>query len=79
MGEYMNTMKRRASRASNVSISIPLDMREVLQQAAYDDNRSVSSLISALVNSYLVREGYCLPRNDFRPLPPSRQTRLKLY
>jgi hypothetical protein len=54
-------------------------MQEQLRQAAYDDNRSVSSLVTALVDAYLTREGYKYPGRDIvAPRPVARQERLPL-
>ncbi len=44
--------------ARNLSVSLPADLLQLLRQAAYDDNRSVSSLVTALVRNHLDREGY---------------------
>jgi len=54
-------------------------MHEVLRLAALDDNRSVSSLVTALVDTYLRREGYLTKDVDFHREPLSRQTRLNLF
>jgi hypothetical protein len=54
-------------------------MQEQLRQAAYDDNRSVSSLVTAIVDAYLIREGYNYHGRDaISPRPAARQTRLAL-
>lgn len=41
-----------------VSMSMPKRMRALARQAAYDDNRSLSSLFNVLVKKYLEQEGY---------------------
>ena len=62
-----------------MSVSLPAQMQEQLRQAAYDDNRSVSSLVAALVDAYLVREGYAYAgREHVAPRPVARQSRLEL-
>jgi hypothetical protein len=68
-------MKSRTRRSTNISVSLPGEMQEMLRRAAVDDNRSVSSLVTALVDSYLVREGYKYPGRDrIAPRPVARQT-----
>ncbi len=42
----------------NISISLPRGIREQARQAAFDDNRSLSSLVSSLLRAYLCAEGY---------------------
>lgn len=72
-------MKRHTRNLTSVSVSLPAEMQEQLRLAAYDDNRSVSSLVTALVDAYLIREGYLYPRRDsISPRPVARQTRLSL-
>mgnify|MGYP003830976549 CR=1 FL=1 len=71
-------MKNYTRRSTNLSISLPSEMQEVLRQAAFDDNRTVSSLIAALVDSYLIREGYILPEQGLRIRPLPVQTRLDM-
>lgn len=62
-----------------MSVSLPIEMQQQLRQAAFDDNRSASSLVAALVDAYLTREGYHYPRrNEIAPRPIARQTRLNL-
>ena len=56
-------MKRKGRNARNLSVSLPGDLLEGLRQAAFDDNRSVSSLVTSLVQGHLEREGYL--RNPF--------------
>ncbi|MFA5257602.1 MAG: hypothetical protein WC360_05570 [Opitutales bacterium] len=72
-------MRRRAKHATGISVSLPAEMHEVLRLAALDDNRSVSSLVTALVDTYLRREGYLTKDVDFHREPLSRQTRLNLF
>jgi|WetSurMetagenome_2_1015567.scaffolds.fasta_scaffold738997_1 hypothetical protein len=65
-------------RTTNISVSLPGEMQEKLRQAAKDDNRSVSSLVTALVDAYLIREGYKYPgRERIAPRPVARQARLE--
>lgn len=72
-------MKRHTRNLRNVSVSLPAEMQEQLRQAAFDDNRSVSSLVTALVDAYLTREGYHYPgRESISPRPVARQTRLTM-
>jgi hypothetical protein len=72
-------MKRLLRHSTNISVSLPIEMQEQLRQAAHDDNRSASSLVAALVDAYLTREGYKYPRRDEIALrPATRQTRLEL-
>ncbi len=40
------------------SISLPAALRDAARQAAYDDNRSLSGLVSGLLRTHLEREGY---------------------
>lgn len=51
-------MKDPKLRTINVSISLPPALREAARQAAFDDNRSFSSLVARLLNQYLQKEGY---------------------
>lgn len=75
----MFIMKRQIRHSINMSVSLPVQMQEQLRQAALDDNRSVSSLVAAIVDSYLIREGYAYPgREHVAPRPIARQTRLNL-
>jgi hypothetical protein len=71
-------MKHRSLNTSNISVSLPKELHEVLRRAADDDSRSVSSLVSALVHTYLKNEGYIAPGirlgEDVRPV--TRQSRL---
>ena len=70
-------MKSFTRHSTNISVSLPGEMQEKLRQAAHDDNRSVSSLVTALVDAYLVREGFKYPgRERIAPRPAARQTRL---
>lgn len=72
-------MKRFSRNLKSVSVSLPATMQEQLRQAAFDDNRSVSSLVTALVDAYLTREGYNYPgREMVSPRPVARQTRLPI-
>jgi hypothetical protein len=72
-------MKRFSRNLKSVSVSLPATMQEQLRQAAFDDNRSVSSLVTALVDAYLTREGYNYPgRETGSPRPVARQTRLPI-
>ncbi len=66
-------MKRSGRNATNLSVSLPGELLELLRQAAFDDNRSVSSLVTSLVQSHLDREGY-LRQPSAAPAP--RQARL---
>ena len=66
----------------NISISMSRGLQDVARRAAFDDNRSLSSLVGALIKSYLQREGYIdqagepiLTETSERP---PLQTRLKL-
>ena len=73
----MFTMKRKYRNVKSLSVSLPEQMLNALHQAAFDDNRSVSSLVAAVVNCYLRQEGYMLkPDEEFAPRPLPRQTRL---
>ena len=75
----MFTMKRHLRHSTSISVSLPIEMQEQLRQAAFDDNRSASSLVAALVDAYLTREGYKYPgRERIAPRPIARQTRLEL-
>jgi len=70
-------MKGMIRHSTNISVSLPGEMQEMLRRAALDDNRSVSSLVTALVDSYLVREGYKYPGRDrIAPRPATRQTHI---
>jgi hypothetical protein len=72
-------MKRHTRNLTSLSVSLPVEMQEQLRLAAYDDNRSVSSLVTALVDAYLTREGYKYPGRDaISPRPVTRQARLAL-
>jgi len=50
----METLQRKVT----ISISLPEMLRDGAKQAAFDDNRSVSSLISGLLQAYLEKEEY---------------------
>lgn len=67
-------MKRRGRNATNLSVSLPGELLELLRQAAFDDNRTVSSLVAALVRGHLDREGYLKTTCPSGPM--QRQTRL---
>jgi post-segregation antitoxin (ccd killing protein) len=54
----MFTMKTKKSSTVNLSVSLPPHLREVARQAAFDDNRSVSSLVACALQNHLRREGY---------------------
>lgn len=54
----MFTMKKPKHTLVNLSVSIPQDLRDVARQAAFDDNRSVSSLVTCALQRYLGAEGY---------------------
>ncbi len=73
-------MKFRTRKSSNLSVSLPEDMQELLRRAAADDNRSVSSLVTALVGAYLIREGYMSAHHggEYVHSAPPHQTRLQL-
>jgi hypothetical protein len=74
----MFTMERQSRHSTNMSVSLPVQMQEQLRQAAFDDNRSVSSLVAALVDAYLTREGYNWPgREQVAPRAATQQTRLE--
>lgn len=61
----------------NMSVSLPANMHDKLRQAACDDNRSVSSLVAAIVDAYLVREGYVYSgREQLGLRPATRQIRI---
>lgn len=45
----------------NTSISLPRDICHHARQAAFDDNRSLSSLISRLLRDHLMASGYLDP------------------
>lgn len=49
---------KRTTRATTLSVSLPRELHEPARQAAFDDNRSLSSLITALLTQHLRREGY---------------------
>ncbi|MBN2068371.1 MAG: hypothetical protein JW739_01930 [Opitutales bacterium] len=53
----MKTTQKRIS----LSISLPLELRDAARQAAFDDNRSLSGLIAALLLDYVQREQYLPP------------------
>jgi len=73
----MFTMKTMIRRSTNMSVSLPANMQEKLRQAASDDHRSVSSLVAAIVDAYLVREGYVYPgREELGLRPAARQLRI---
>jgi hypothetical protein len=79
ISEILFTMKRQVRHSTNMSVSLPAQMQQQLRQAAFDDNRSVSSLVAALVDAYLTREGYAYSgREQLAPRPIARQTRLDL-
>jgi hypothetical protein len=79
IGENLFTMKTHLRHATNMSVSLPAGMQEQLRRAAFDDNRSVSSLVAALVDAYLTREGYNYPERELvAPRPVAQQTRLGL-
>ena len=42
----------------NLSVSLPQDLRDAARQAAFDDNRSLSSLIASALKGQLLAEGY---------------------
>jgi len=70
-------MKGMIRHSTNISVSLPGEMQEMLRLAARDDNRSVSSLVTALVDAYLTREGYKYHgRERIAPRPVARQTHL---
>lgn len=56
--EHVNTMKTQKSQKISISISLPQDLRDLGRQAAFDDNRPLSSLIAVLLEEHLLREGY---------------------
>lgn len=56
----MYSMKTTQKRIS-LSISLPLELRDAARQAAFDDNRSLSGLIAALLLDYVQREQYLPP------------------
>lgn len=49
------------------SISLPAALRDAARQAAYDDNRSLSGLVSGLLRTHLEREGYLGARTPDAP------------
>lgn len=51
-------MKDESTRSINVSISLPPSLRDAARQAAFDDNRSFSSLVAWLLSQHLQKEGY---------------------
>ncbi len=51
-------MKMKNTTTVNVSVSLPPQLREVARQAAFDDNRSVSSLVACALKKHLHSEGY---------------------
>jgi hypothetical protein len=65
----MNTTDR--SPRVNCSISLPYAVRESARQAAFDDNRSLSGLITRLLQRHLAAEGY-LPESR-PPAAPSSE------
>jgi hypothetical protein len=74
----MFTMKRILHSSTNMSVSLPAVMQEKLRQAAQDDHRSVSSLVAALVDAYLTREGYLYSGRETLGLRPvTRQSRIE--
>lgn len=66
-------MKHNEQRTTNVSISLPQPLRDAARQAAFDDNRSFSSLVAWLLKEHLQREGYLEER---RPVFRLRTDRL---
>ncbi len=54
----MSTMKKQSRHHVNLSVSLPQDLRDAARQAAFDDNRSVSSLIATVLKGHLSDEGY---------------------
>lgn len=63
----------------NISVSLPEPLRKQAKKAASDDNRSVSSLVSSLLKSYLVREGYVAGGKEEMEEVRLRQTRLSYW
>ena len=61
----------------NISITLPWSLRAQIRQAAIDDNRSVSSLVSNLVKTYLHREGYAASGREIDDAARPRQIRMK--
>ena len=57
----MITMKKQNTHHVNLSVSLPQDLRDAARQAAFDDNRSVSSLIATVLKNHLSNEGYLEP------------------
>ena len=51
-------MKTKKTSTVNLSVSLHPHLREVARQAAFDDNRSVSSLVACALQNHLRREGY---------------------
>ncbi|QYY34939.1 hypothetical protein [Ruficoccus sp. ZRK36] len=51
-------MKTKKTTTVNLSVSLSPQLREVARQAAFDDNRSVSSLVVCALQDHLRREGY---------------------
>lgn len=68
----MFTMKTPKNRTVNVSISLPPHLRDAARQAAFDDNRSMSSLVAWLLQHHLSAEGY-LGGPPREPISPSVQ------
>ncbi len=67
-------MKKRRTPKVNVSVSLPPHVRDSARQAAFDDNRPLSSLITVLLEDFLEAEGYLDTTRQNRP--SRRGTRL---
>lgn len=65
----MFTMKTKKSSTVNLSVSLPPHLREMARQAAFDDNRSVSSLVACALQNHLRREGYLDATAAKKPSP----------
>ncbi|MBC2594220.1 hypothetical protein H5P28_08085 [Ruficoccus amylovorans] len=62
-------MKVKTISTVNVSVSLPPHLREIARQAAFDDNRSVSSLVACALKKHLRSEGYLDAETDCVPVP----------
>jgi hypothetical protein len=51
-------MKTKKSPSVSVSVSLPSHVRDVARQAAFDDNRPLSGLITRLLEIHLIEQGY---------------------
>lgn len=66
-------------RTTNVSISLPPALRDAARQAAFDDNRSLSSLVARLLSQHLQKEGYLEERAPVFRLRSERHSASLLF